>query len=226
MNIENTIFKKYSPNFDLFIPYGFKLKNNKYHIEKLFLNNQFKAIIEIDKNGKVSGTVFDIDNNDEFLPLRIENPQGAYVGEVKDAYEKILQDICNKCFAKNYFIYTQSNRITNLIKQKYGDEPEFLWEQFDGSAIFRNKNSNKWYAAILNVEGSKIAKHKKGTIEVIDLKLSPEHAANITQQQHYYKGYHMNKKFWISIILDNSVSDAEIMKLIEESYSFTEKRKK
>ena len=33
----------------------------------------------------------------------------------------------------------------------------------------------------------------------------------------YYKGYHMNKKSWITIILDDSVSDEEIFNLIEKA---------
>lgn len=32
----------------------------------------------------------------------------------------------------------------------------------------------------------------------------------------------MNKKNWISIILDNTLSDDEIMSYIEESHRFTE----
>ena len=33
--------------------------------------------------------------------------------------------------------------------------------------------------------------------------------------------YHMNKKHWISIILDGSMSDEEIGRLIEDSYALT-----
>ena len=34
-------------------------------------------------------------------------------------------------------------------------------------------------------------------------------------------GYHMNKRHWISVILDGSMSDDEILPLIEDSYELT-----
>ena len=228
MKIEDDIFKKYSVDIKKLLEYGFTHKKDKYYIEKTFLNNQFRAVIEADKDGKVFGTVYDIENDDEFLPLRVENSNGSFVGEVRTGYEAILLDIRDKCFVKKYFIYSQSNRITNLIAEKYGNAPEFLWEQFDGSGIFRNPETNKWYAAILDVQRNKVQTNSKSSeiIEVIDLKLDPEYLKELVKQPNFYTGYHMNKKYWITVILDDSVSDDTIMDLIAKSHVFTEKRKK
>lgn len=33
--------------------------------------------------------------------------------------------------------------------------------------------------------------------------------------------YHMNKKHWISVILDGSMTNGEVMRLIEDSYALT-----
>lgn len=226
MNIEDKIFKKHSINYDKLEKYGFKKKDNKFIIEKLFKDNLFKAVIEINSDGKILGTVWDLENNDEFLPLKIENNQGAFVNEVRADYEKLLEDIRANCFIKKYYIYPQSNRITNIIINKYGDKPEFLWEKFQSSGVFRNPETNKWYLAILDVDRSKIQKGRNGLIEVADLKLSPENIEKLTKQEHFYPAYHMNKKYWITIILDDSVPDEKIMELIEESHSFTEKKSK
>ncbi|MBR1424885.1 MmcQ/YjbR family DNA-binding protein [bacterium] len=224
MSIEESIFGKYLPNFNKLEKYGFEKKKDFYAIEKLFLDNSFKAFISVTLDGTISGIVYDLENNDEFLPLRIEGYNGAFVAEVKNAYEDLLKDIRNKCFSKQYFIYSQSNRITNLIIKKYGDEPEFLWEKFDDCGVFRNPQTKKWYAAILDVDRGKIQPEQKGLVEVIDIKLSSENVKKQLQQKHFYSGYHMNKKYWISIILDDTVSDSKIMELVEESHSFTEKK--
>ena len=207
MSIESNIFKRYVPNWD-------KCKN-KY--EKLFLNDSFKAVVNINEYGEVNGTVFDLENDDEYLPMRIENNEGSFTAIVKEEYEKFLIEIRDKYFIKNYFIYPQSNRITQLIIKKYGNKPEFLWEKFDGSGIFRNPESKKWYAGILDVEGGKIKKGKSGIIEVLDIKLSPNEIQKLLLQPNFYPAYHMNKKNWITIILDESLSDKEIMELIEKS---------
>ncbi|WP_455089335.1 MmcQ/YjbR family DNA-binding protein [Peptoanaerobacter stomatis] len=36
-----------------------------------------------------------------------------------------------------------------------------------------------------------------------------------------YPGYHMNHKHWISVVLNETLSDNEVMKLIENSFSLT-----
>ena len=217
MSIESNIFKRYTPDWE----------KCKKEYEKLFLNNSFKAIIKINDNGEVNGTVYDLENDDEFLPLRLESNEGSFVGKVREEYEKILIHIRDENFIKNYFIYPQSNRITQLIYKKYGSKPEFLWEKFDGSGVFRNAESQKWYGAILDVDRAKLQKGKSGIIEVLDIKLEPDEIQELLLQPNFYPAYHMNKKSWITIILDESVSDDIIMELIDKSYqlSFAKKRK-
>ena len=215
MTIESNIFKRYTPNWDIC----------KKEYQKLFLEDTFKAVVKVSETGEVTGTVYDLENEEEFLPLRIENNQGAFVSKVKDEYEKILTEIRDTYFMKNHFIYPQSNRITRKILSKYGDEPEFLWEKFDGSGVFRNKESQKWYAAILDVDRGKLQKGKSGVIEVLDIKLNPEEIQELLLQPNFYPAYHMNKKSWITIILDESVSDEVVMDLIDKSYQLSFKKK-
>ncbi len=225
MTIENKIFQRHSPNFDKLKEYGFIKDNNCFKLEKLFRDDLFKAVIVINSDKQITGTVYDLENEDEFLPLRLEIQQGSFVGEIREEYEKILEDIREKCFIKKYYIFPQSNRITNLVIKKYGSEPEFLWKTTPGTGVFRNSDSKKWYLAILDVDRSKIQKNKKGTAEIALIKLKPDNVAKIIKEEHFYPGWHMNKKYWITVILDETVSDDRIMKLIEESYGFTIKKK-
>ncbi|MCZ4064740.1 MmcQ/YjbR family DNA-binding protein [Oxalobacter aliiformigenes] len=224
MNIEDNIFKRYSPDFDKLKEYGFIKTDNNFIIEKLFYNNLFKTVLVIDFNGNISGTVYDLENNDEFLPLRVESNQGAFVGKVRAAYEELLTEIRNNCFTKKYYIFPQSNRITNLIIEKYGNEPEFLWKTTPGTGVFRNPDTKKWYIAILDIDRSKIQPNRTGLVEIALLKLQPDEVQKITKQEHFYQGYHMNKKYWITIILDDTVLDEKIMELIEKSHNLTKKK--
>jgi len=226
MIIEDKIFKKHSADFNKLKRYGFIEKNKEFLIEKTFFNDEFRMVLKIDKNSKVQGKVFDVENNDEFLPLRIENNEGAYVAAVKEEYKKLLEDIKDKCFIKRYFIYPQSNRITNKIIEKYNSMPEFLWEKYDDTGIFRNKNTQKWYGIIMDVDRSKIQENKKGLIEVLNVKLEPNKIEKLLQENNFYKAYHMNKKYWLSVILDDSVEDDIIMNLIDESYILSNKGKR
>ena len=43
----------------------------------------------------------------------------------------------------------------------------------------------------------------------------------IVDHKKYYPGWHMNKKYWYTIILDGSISLKDIYKCIDESYQMT-----
>ena len=41
-----------------------------------------------------------------------------------------------------------------------------------------------------------------------------------------YPAYHMNHKMWISLILDDTLSDSLIMELVSKSYNLTKKKRR
>ena len=217
MNIENEVFKRFSVNYNKLEDYGFKKEKNNYVFEKNFLNNDFKAIVTISSKGIVTGKVIENEINEEYTLLRTE-AIGEFVGKVREAYKEILLDIRNKCFEANYFIFDQTNRINNYIKEKYGNDPEFLWESSSGAGVYRNPSNNKWYGIVMNVNHSKLDSKKTGEVEVINIKLDELEIKDLLKQKGFYKAYHMNKVSWISIILNDTLSDEVICSLIDKSY--------
>ena len=215
MNIEEEIFKKGNFQEKELIKYGFKKENNKYILKKPFLNNSFKTGIEI-SNNKLTGKVFDLEVEEEYTNLRT-NSKGEFAGKVRDAYKEILLNIKENCFIENTFLNPQTNRVNNYIKEKYKDNPEFLWSKFPGYAIYRNKNNEKWYSIIMNISSNKLDKDI-GEVEIVNIKLNEDKIMNLLKKEGFYKAYHMNKKDWISIILNDTLEDKEIFSLIDESY--------
>lgn len=135
MSIENNTFKNYTPDFKKLIEYGFKENKTSFIYEKIFKDNAFKAAIKISSDGNITGKVFDLENNEEYLPLRIESQKGAFANEVRYSYEQILKDICNKCFIDPKSIVTQKNWIVpanpkyfDIIKA-FEENNEIIWKQ-------------------------------------------------------------------------------------------------
>lgn len=217
MNIEDGIFKKFKINENKLIFYGSTKENDIYKYSKTFMNEGFKADIFIDNTGKVQGKVIDLDLNEEYTNFRMENIVGEFVNTVKNEYIKILQDIANNCFEKQYFTFEQTNRITNAINEKYDALPEFLWATSPNHGVFRNVRNNKWFGIIMNIDKSKIISEETGEIEVLNLKLDDD-VPKCLEIKGIYPAYHMNKKSWISIILDNTLPDKEILDLVDISY--------
>ena len=57
-----------------------------------------------------------------------------------------------------------------------------------------------------------------GVHEVLDLRGKPEFVERIPDGERFFPGYHMNKKHWFTVLLDGSVPDDEICRLLDESY--------
>ena len=221
MTIEEELFRKTKIDFNKISKYGFKKDKSLYKYSKNIMNNTFRVDIEINNDGIVKGKVYDLTFGDEYTNFRIEDSTGSFVGQVRDEFKNVLKDIRKNCFIREDFLYEQSNRITKAIKEKYGDEPEFEWEKFPGYATFRNKDSKKWYGIIMNIDKSKLGENTTGEIEIINIKLEPNEIEYLLKQDGFYPAYHMNKKSWITIILNSTVTDEKIMSLIEKSYSYT-----
>lgn len=217
MNIENELFKRTKIDFKKLERYGFIKEHDIYKCSKEFMDH-FRADITIDEKDNVSGKVIDIRIDDEYIQFKVKDQVGAFANKVREEYEKILKDIIDNCCEKQNFITEQANKIATLILNEYHDKPEFVWDKFPGYGLFRNPNNKKWYALIANVDKSKLDKKCFGEVEILNVKLDEEKIPDLLKQKGFYPAYHMNKKKWITILLDDTLKDEEIMQYIKESY--------
>ncbi|MBO4644439.1 MAG: MmcQ/YjbR family DNA-binding protein [Alphaproteobacteria bacterium] len=225
MTLEETVFRRSSVDFSQLEPYGFTKKEARFVLEKSFLNGDFKAVVSIDGKGSVSGQVYDTDTGDVYLPLRVTGGAGGYAEQVRNAYKTILEDIKEKCFIPTLFAGAQANRIARKIFETYGDTPDFPWGEKDGG-VFRNPDSNKWYGLIMNIDESKLNRELSGAVDVMNLKISTDKIPGLIKRNGIYPAYHMNKKYWISVTLNDALPDETVMELIAESHSFSCPKKK
>ena len=220
LSMEEDIFKRSHFLFPNLLDYGFQKMGNHYFYSKNFLNDEFRCDIVVDEDGQLFCKVFDLQTEDEYTNLYVSASVGEFVNTVRNAYQNILEDIRNKCCVTSFFVSEQANRICNYIYQKYEDKPEFLWEKFPGYGVFRNKNSKKWYGAIMNIDKSKITKDSgdSGEIEILNLKLDSVMISELLLKKGFYEAYHMNHHNWITVLLDDTLTDDEIISFLNQSY--------
>ena len=226
MNAEEKVFSRKRFVVESLLRFGFIKTDGGYRCETDFMNGDFSAILTVDEKGAVSGTVIDKMNGEEYRQLRIGSFQGAYVNSVRTAYEELLCHIADECCEDVRFESDQANRIAGLIAEKYGVTPDCPWEE-DGyqSGVFRHTDNAKWFALIMNVKRRALLKNGDDrTFDVINLKNEPENIEKLTGRTGIYPAYHMNRKHWISVLLDESLSDDEVMKLVDESFCLTESK--
>lgn len=216
------IFNRKKCNFKRISAYGFIIKDGKRIYETNIIDGIFKLFVLIAENGNVDTNLIEIENSEPYV-LYKTNATGAYVGKVRSAVEAVLIDIANNCYDTSVFKTNQAQMAIEYVRKKYGDEPEFLWTKSPNNAVLRRKDSRKWYAAILTVSGRKIGLNTDKIVEIIDLRMKADDRDNILSREHYYPGWHMNKKSWYTLVLDDCVADEEIKLRIIESYELARK---
>lgn len=216
MNIEEELFNKYKVDKIKLKEYGFIEEKNILKYKKDIMDNRFTIIVEYEQ--KIKGKIIEKEFNDEYTNFR-RKELGEFNTKIKNEFVNLLIDIRDKCFTKNVFNYDQTKRINKLIINKYNVNPEFLWENSPGFAIYRK--TKKWFALVGNVQLSKIDKKSNSMeeVEIINLKIKEDEKDILLNRKGYYEAYHMNKKNWITIILDDTLSDQEIEKMISNSYN-------
>ena len=219
MKLIDELFKKYKLKKDSLISYGFILDNNVYKYTKTIHNGSFELDLIV-KDNILNGKLIDTDFNDEYTQIN-QDVSGSFIASLKEECDEILLDIRDKCFIKELYIYNQTNRIDKLIKDKYNVEAEFLWNKFPGFGVYRNIRSNKWFGIIMNIPKNKIVGDDEKEIEVLNVNLDLASSIYL-KQKGIYPSYHMNKKNWVSIILDDTLNDEDIMNLIQISFDISD----
>ena len=199
------------------LKFGFMIKDGAYCYEKKICDGAFKVIIYLSENLQYS-KVIDVLDNEEYVLADISDAGGDFVGRIKDEYEKILMDMVDSCTDPDVFKTKQAKEVIHYVKEKYGDELEFLWKKFPDNAIWRNKNNQKWYGILMKVSKRKLGMESDEISEIIDVRVHQESIAGLIDDQKIFAGYHMNKIHWITILLDGSIEIEKILAFVDDSY--------
>ena len=92
------------------------------------------------------------------------------------------------------------------------------------AAVIRNKNNNKWYGIMMIISKNKLGFDSNEMIEIINLKYGKDMSGEIVNNLNIFGAYHMSKRSWISVLLDGSLSDEKLFKLIDRSYEMSFKK--
>lgn len=197
--------------------FGFVKDGNNYKYETDILDEMFRLQVVISSTGGVDTNLIEKDTDEEYV-LYKTNAVGSFVGTVRKAIETVLINVSESCYDIEIFKSQQAKEVISYVQEKYGDELEYLWKKFPDNAVWRRKETAKWYGAILTVTKNKLGLDSNERAEIIDLRIQPEKMEELLLNDNYYPGWHMNKKNWYTIILDGSVSTEDICKCIDESY--------
>lgn len=213
MKLIDDIVKKKVPVIKKLKAYGFQEDHGRLIYQKQLIDT-FTAAVWV-QDGKTDGQVTDDETKEVYMPLQYGT--GSYAAEIRGEFVSLLEDIADHCYDNMLFASPQASRLSAWLKEKYEEEADFPFEDDDESGVFRLKGSRKWYALVMTIDSGHLGGKKHHEINIINLKVPPERRDALLQKEGIYPSYHMNHMHWITVLLDDAVSDDELHELVDTS---------
>ena len=215
------IFKAYQFISKKAKEYGFVENQGVWTYSSTILQGDFLMMVTVE-DGDLSFHVYDQETGDLYPQVHMESMRGTFVGSVREACLEELFDIRKACFEVQEFICPQTKRIMTRVQEMYENQLEYLWEKSPDTAVLRHEDNQKWYAVLMKISWDKLEKGREGLVEAVNLK--HDQVSDLLVKKGIYPAFHMNKRYWISVPLDDSLSDEEMLELIEKSWNLTLKK--
>ena len=215
------IFKAYQFNSKKAKEYGFVEKQGVWTYSSTILQGDFLMKITVE-DSDLTFQVFDQETGELYPQVHMESMRGTFVGTVREACLEVLYDIRKACFEVQEFLCPQTKRIMALVREKYGNQLEYLWEKSPDTAVLRHEDNQKWYAILMRIPWDRLDKGRDGLVEAVNLK--HDQVADLLSQNGIYPAFHMNKRYWISLPLDDTLTDEKVLELFERSWFLTSKK--
>ena len=215
------IFKAYQFNSKKAKEYGFVENQGVWTYNSTILQGDFLMMVTV-KDGDLNFQVYDQETGDLYPQVHMESMRGRFVGNVREACLEVIYDIRKACFEVQDYICPQTKRIMTLVQEKYENQLEYLWGKSPDTAVLRHDDNQKWYAVLMKISWEKLDKSREGQVEVVNLK--HDQVADLLVEKGIYSAFHMNKRYWISLPLDDTLTDEKVLELFERSWFLTSKK--
>lgn len=217
MSIESKILDGYVLNTEKLLAYGFKPEGDKLVFQKHLSEDDMDIILSYD--GSIAGMIIDRSLGEEYTLFRVED-QSGYSAGIRRKFVDLIADVREKCSENFERKNEQTKRLEEYIITEYGSMPERLWADYPTFRIFRKVGKEKWFALIGSVARNKIDRvsETEEPVDFLNVKADPEKISELLSVKGFFAAYHMNKKHWLTIVLDGTVADETVHEMIAKSH--------
>lgn len=206
--------EKYNFSKEQLLQFGFKEEAEKLIYRQEILDMSFLIeIVFVDSQLLVE--VYDLEFDEVYSLYSVDSAVGETVQNIREHVENLLRSILG--------LADQSGKISLEVIDycnKYGGNHVNPFKKHLDILAFVNEK-NKWYALLSDVEYNKLNKNTDITtkVKILNVKYPTDRILEIIDNKNISPAYHMNKKHWISIVLDKNIKFKAIKELIDISYS-------
>lgn len=199
------------PDEGSLLSFGFQKEGDEFVYQTMILEGELSLKIRV-YGIQVETEVMELSTGENYDVYRVESAHGEYVGRVREEIKSILLEMRQRCYIISWANREQPQAVLAYLKDRYGEEVEYLWEGYTYGVV-RRKDNRKWTCIFMELPISKVGL-PEDRVEVI---MNARHDGNEANGKTIFPAYHMNKKSWVSLVLDGRLPTSRIIELVEES---------
>ena len=207
--------EKYNFSKEQLNGFGFREEAEKLINRKEILDSSF--LIEIVfVNSQLLIEVYDLEFDEIYFLFSVDSAIGETVQNIREHVENLLSSILGLADKSEKI----SSEIIDYCNNKYGGNHVNPFKKHPDILAMVNEK-NKWYSLFLDVEYNKLNKNTDITtkVKILNVKYPVDKILEIIDNKNIFPAYHMNKKHWISIVIDKNIKFGKIKELIDISHS-------
>ncbi len=116
---------------------------------------------------------------------------------------------------------SQKEELIAYSREIYGITGDHPFPRDLVSEVLRHPENRKWFALFMEMDRAKLGASVSENVTVMNLKCDPYLAGSVQDGRSIFPGYHMNRRNWITVVLDGSVSMDQLRSLLDLSYDLT-----
>ena len=111
--------------------------------------------------------------------------------------------------------------VLAYAREQYDAEERHLWAKYPLYAVLRHGETGKWFGLVADVPREKLGLPGEGIADVLVVKANPVLVPALIERSGHLPAYHMNKRNWVSVLLDGTVPEEDALALLDESWRLT-----
>lgn len=113
-------------------------------------------------------------------------------------------------------------RWTHWIEERFDVEGQHPFKRIPTATTFLTKHQQKWFALLMEVPLRVLQPEGKGNVWLLNIKVNPDNRLQLIDGNTIFDAYHMNKKHWVSVMLNDDTNQQLLGELVSQSYRLVE----
>ena len=193
---------------------GFVEFEGALRLKKEIAGGEFYTVIRLSEKS-LTAEVFETLNDEKYVLFDVPSAKGAFVGQIRREVQGIIDEIREKGFDSNDI----RQKYVDFIRSEFAASGDSPWadEGDFKSSVYRCPNG-KWFALVMEIKFKNLGFESEEPVWTVNLKADAEKIPEITDRKSIFPAYHMNKKYWITVLLTSVTDFEQLCELTRRSY--------